>query len=124
VAQASHPDLLTEDTWKQHHNPHYRSEVRDPLTLLASEAMSSRLLELRQQFHYVLVQVPPLSGNPQTLLLGKLADGVVMILEAHSTRREAACRAKQDLDAAKVHLLGAVLNNLTFPIPDALYARL
>jgi Mrp family chromosome partitioning ATPase len=49
---------------------------------------------------------------------------VVVVVGAHSTRRETARKAKESLDAAHVHLLGTVLNNRTFPIPEALYRRL
>jgi Mrp family chromosome partitioning ATPase len=53
-----------------------------------------------------------------------LADGVVLVLEANSTRRVTAKKAKQALEAANVRILGTVLNNRTFPIPEGLYRRL
>jgi protein-tyrosine kinase len=53
-----------------------------------------------------------------------MADGVILILEAHATRRESARRAKESLQAAGVKILGAVLNKRTYPIPEALYKRL
>jgi capsular exopolysaccharide synthesis family protein len=96
----------------------------DWAALLASQRMAVRLRELRTQFDYVLVQAPPLGGFSHPIMLGQLADGVVMIVEANSTRRETAKRAKEQLDRAKVKLLGAVLNNRTFPIPEAIYSRL
>jgi len=40
------------------------------------------------------------------------------------TRRETARTAKEDLTAANVKILGAVLNNHTFSIPENLYKRL
>jgi Mrp family chromosome partitioning ATPase len=58
------------------------------------------------------------------LLLGQIADGVILILESMVTRREAARTAKEDLAAANVKILGAVLNNHTFSIPENLYKRL
>ena len=36
----------------------------------------------------------------------------------------AALKAKETLDAANVRLLGTVLHNLTFPIPEQLYPKL
>jgi Mrp family chromosome partitioning ATPase len=58
------------------------------------------------------------------MLLSRWTDGVVLVLEANATRRDAARRVKEILDAAKVSVLGVVLNNRTFPIPDVLYRRL
>jgi Mrp family chromosome partitioning ATPase len=58
------------------------------------------------------------------MLLSRWTDGVVLVLEANATRRDAARRVKEILDAANVSVLGVVLNNRTFPIPDVLYRRL
>jgi Mrp family chromosome partitioning ATPase len=56
--------------------------------------------------------------------LGGFTDGVVLVLKAHSSRRETARSAVHDLAAANVRTLGAVLNQRTFPIPEKLYRRL
>jgi Mrp family chromosome partitioning ATPase len=57
------------------------------------------------------------------MALGKLADGFVLVLEANSTRREAAMRVTESLSQAQIRVLGAVLNKRTFPIPESLYRR-
>jgi len=58
------------------------------------------------------------------MLLARLLDGVVLVLEANSTRREAALQVTESLKTTKIVILGAVLNNRTFPIPEAVYKRL
>jgi len=45
-------------------------------------------------------------------------------LQANTTRRETARKVKQEMEAASVRLLGAVLNERTFPIPESIYSRL
>jgi capsular exopolysaccharide synthesis family protein len=97
------------------------SRTTDPHTLLTSNRLQSRLAELRAEFDYVLLDGPPLNLYADATLLGRLAEGAVLVLQANSTRREAARKAKESLGSAKVHLLGAVLNKRTFPIPGALY---
>jgi Mrp family chromosome partitioning ATPase len=86
-----------------------------------AEQICSRLLDLRKEFGYLLVDAPPLGIDIMTWLLGQVADGVVLVLEANATRRATARRAKENLEAANVPLLGTVLNNRTFPIPEKLY---
>lgn len=86
-----------------------------------SDAWPSGLNELRRAFTYVLIAAPPVSSNPDTVLLGKSADGVILVLESQLTRRETARAIKQSLVEANVQLLGAVLNNHAYPIPDRLY---
>jgi succinoglycan biosynthesis transport protein ExoP len=92
--------------------------------VLNSERMKSRLADLRREFEFVLIDAPPLSDYSDAVGLGQLTDGLVLVLEANSTRREAALRITENLNAAHVQILGAVLNKRTFPIPGPLYSRL
>jgi Mrp family chromosome partitioning ATPase len=56
--------------------------------------------------------------------LGQVADAAILVIEANSTRRLTARNAKETFDAAGVRLLGTVLHNRSFPIPEKLYRRL
>jgi Mrp family chromosome partitioning ATPase len=47
-----------------------------------------------------------------------------VVLQANATRRETARKLKLDMQSSNVRLLGAVLNDRTFPIPDSIYSRL
>ena len=90
----------------------------------AHDRLRSRITELRGQFKYVVIHSSPLDLDSASILLSRWTDGVVMVVEADTTRRETARRMKQDLEAANVRILGVVLNNRTFSIPEALYRRL
>jgi Mrp family chromosome partitioning ATPase len=83
-----------------------------------------RVAELREEFNYVLISAPPLTRETAATLLGHLADGIVLIVEANQTRRESVRQAKEHLETAQVQLLGAVLDQRTFPIPEFLYRKL
>jgi len=96
----------------------------DSLNLLNGERMKERLAELRQVFDYLVIDAPPLNAYADAMALGRLVDGIVVVLEANETRRESALRVTESLRASKIPVLGAVLNNRTFPIPSALYKRL
>jgi Mrp family chromosome partitioning ATPase len=86
--------------------------------------MRLRLLELGETFDYVLIDAAALNACNDAVVLGGLSDGVVLTLKANSSRRETARKAVQQLQTANVRTLGAVLNERTFPIPEALYKRL
>src|SRR5207249_3789656 len=88
------------------------------------ERLRSRVPELRKEFSYILIDAPPINSHADATLLGGVTDGLVMILEANDTRRDAAVRAKETLQAGGIPLLGAVLNKRTFPIPEKLYRKL
>jgi Mrp family chromosome partitioning ATPase len=70
------------------------------------------------------MDTPPMSSYSDAALLGQLTDGVILVIDSASTRREPARIAKENLEAAKIPVLGAVLNRRTYPIPEALYRRL
>jgi capsular exopolysaccharide synthesis family protein len=93
-------------------------------SLLATERMRLRLSELRAEFDYVLLDVAALTDANDAMLLGASADGVVMVLKANTSRRESARKAMQDLETAKARVLGAVLNQRTFPIPQSIYDKI
>lgn len=92
--------------------------------LLNSEFMKIRMAELRKEFDYVLIDSPALNAYADGVAVGHLADGLVLVLEANATRREAAIRVTENLRDAQIRILGAVLNKRTFPIPTSLYRRL
>ena len=92
--------------------------------LLTSDRMRLRLAELGRAFDYVLMDAPSLNSSDQGIILGSSCDGVVLVLKANSSRRESARQALQQFQAANVPVLGAVLNQRTFPIPEKIYKLL
>lgn len=100
------------------------SATEDGQAAVSSDRMRQRLAELKAEFDYVLVDTPSISSSNDAAVLGATMDGLVMVLKANSSRRESAKTAIQDLRAAKVRVLGAVLNQRTFPIPQSIYEKL
>ena len=86
--------------------------------------VTERLTELRNVFSYVLIDVPPVIAYADGMQVAQLADGVVLVLASNASRKEAARRAKESLEFARVRILGAVLNKRTFPTPEFLYSRI
>ncbi|HWW13841.1 MAG TPA: CpsD/CapB family tyrosine-protein kinase [Candidatus Dormibacteraeota bacterium] len=100
------------------------SAVENWQTLMASRQMQTRMTELRKEFDHVLVDIPPVNLFAEGIMLGKMSDGLILVLKAHSSRREVAQKVVKELKAARVRLLGAILNDRRFPIPKAIYQRL
>ena len=88
------------------------------------ERMHQRLTELRAEFDYVLLDAAPLNCSNLAMLLGSWCEGMVLVLKANSSNRNAARKLVQELQAAKTNVLGAVLNQRTFPIPESIYRKL
>jgi capsular exopolysaccharide synthesis family protein len=100
------------------------SLASDSTSLLHSERVKSRLAELRGEFDFILIDSPALSQYADAVSLGQLADGMIFVLEANSTRRESAVKVMENLRASNVQVLGAVLNKREYPIPDSVYHKL
>jgi hypothetical protein len=84
----------------------------------------SFLADLRREFEYCVIQGPAVGTSSDAALLGQLTDGIILVLGAHSTRKAAARKTKEVLQGAESRILGTVLSERTFPIPERLYRRL
>lgn len=92
-------------------------------TLVAAK-LRTRLAELRNEFDFVLIDTPALDSCSDAILLGQQTDGIVLVVDSRSTRRETALNAKRNIEAAQIPMLGAVLNRRAFPIPEAIYRNI
>ncbi len=92
--------------------------------LVSSMSLNGYLAKLRREFEYSIIEGPPARESSEAGVLGRSADGIILVLEAHRTRRVAARKIKETLDAADVRLLGMVLTGRRFPIPEGIYRRL
>lgn len=92
--------------------------------LLASEELRIRVAELRSEFDNVLIDSPPVNLYADACGIGKVCDGMILVLQSNSTRREAARKAKEMIEIAQIRLLGAVLNKRRFPVPAGIYGKL
>ncbi|MBI2213548.1 MAG: polysaccharide biosynthesis tyrosine autokinase [Acidobacteria bacterium] len=84
----------------------------NPSGLLASKAMSALLRIARDKFDHIIIDTPPVSPISDALILGSLADGVVLCVKAGKTPRDLVARVRDDIYRANVRILGVLLNNL------------
>jgi Mrp family chromosome partitioning ATPase len=82
------------------------------------------LAELQNDFEYVVIHGPVAGASSESALLGQLADGIILVLEAHNTRRATARKIKETLESTQSRILGTVLSERTFPVPERIYRRL
>jgi Mrp family chromosome partitioning ATPase len=85
--------------------------------------LRTRLSELRRQFDYSLIHAP-VATSMQSVALAQIADGVILVVEARRTRRAVALKTLDTLKTAKVVVLGTILADRAFPIPEKIYRRL
>jgi Mrp family chromosome partitioning ATPase len=78
-------------------------------------------LEAQQRLHdYLLLDAPPLLHFAEGTLMARLSDGVVIVVRAEVTRRDALLRAREQLTKAGAHVIGVVMNRVKDPVPPFL----
>lgn len=82
----------------------------------------SRLRELTTEFDFSILWCSPISWL--AVSIGQACDGLVLVLTANKTRRLVAVQIKDQLSKAQVPLLGTVLAERRFPVPQGLYRSL
>jgi hypothetical protein len=82
------------------------------------------LAELRKNFEYAVIQGSSAGASSESGFLGQLADGIILVVEADSTRKATARKIKEMLEATQSRILGTVLSQRTFPVPEKIYRRL
>lgn len=85
--------------------------VANPVALLSTKRLTEALAELRAQADYVLCDAPPVLAVTDAALWASVVDGVVLLVNAGSTKRDHAQRAKGVLEKVRARLIGAVLLN-------------
>jgi Mrp family chromosome partitioning ATPase len=80
--------------------------------MLGSQAMRNLLEELRAKFEVILFDSPPVLAVTDAAVLGAQIDGVILVISAAETTRNAENRAKTLLNNVRAQILGSVLNNV------------
>jgi capsular exopolysaccharide synthesis family protein len=82
-----------------------------PSNLFYSPRMSRLLRRLRMEFDMILIDAPPMIHLADARVLGRLADGVILVVRAGQTTTESALLATQRFAEDGTRVLGTVLNS-------------
>lgn len=84
----------------------------NPSELLSTPQMAEFLRQVRQRYDIVLFDAPPVLPVTDAAILGSQVDGVILVYQAGKVGRLALKRAKIQLESARAHVWGVVLNDL------------
>lgn len=83
----------------------------NPSEIIGSTAMVSLLQSLSDMYDYVLIDTPPVSVVTDAAILSRFVDGVLLVIRAGETTKQAFNLCKKNLEDVNAHILGAVLND-------------
>jgi tyrosine-protein kinase Etk/Wzc len=90
----------------------------NPSELLGSARTHALIDEISKKYDIVILDTPPVHVAGDALILGTIADGVILVLRAGNTERGAAQHAMQRLTNVGARVVGAVLNDPDRKVPQ------
>jgi capsular exopolysaccharide synthesis family protein len=87
------------------------SGTEEPGSLLYSPRLRPLLDRLIKEFDVVLMDTPPVLHLADARILAGVTDGVILVLRARSTDREAAMNARDLFHHDQVRIMGTILND-------------
>ncbi len=76
---------------------------------LLEKGMPDLLEQLKERFDYVILDAPPVSLVTDAAILGRIADGAILVVRSRYAPRETVKLAKQKLTSVGVKIFGVVL---------------
>jgi len=89
----------------------------NPSELLHTDRFGQVLAQIGKLYDRIILDSPPTSAVTDPAVLGNLADGVILVVKAGETTRDAATHARRQLATAKARLVGVVVNLIDFSNP-------
>ena len=84
----------------------------NPSELLGSERMQNILQRAKGEYDYVLIDTPPVLPVADSLVLCRMVDGLIMVIDSGEVKVEMAREVKHQLVHAGANILGVVLNKV------------
>ncbi len=96
----------------------------NPAELLASDAMKKFISDMKSKFEFVLIDTPPIIPVTDSGIIGAQTEGVFMVIQAGRTQRGIVKRAEELLTQSHSKILGHVLTNIEYHLPEYIYRYL
>ena len=84
----------------------------NPSEMLSSRAMTAFIKEMKKEFKYIILDTPPLQAVTDAQVLSTKADGVLLVVRAGSTKRDAVLNSVDLIKKVKGKVIGTVLNGV------------
>lgn len=84
----------------------------NPVTLLKSQAMTNLIKQASENYDYVVIDAPPILMAADALILGKLANGILMVSRPEVVDANSLVKTKDLLEKSGQNALGLVINGV------------
>jgi capsular exopolysaccharide synthesis family protein len=84
--------------------------IPNPIRLLNSDKFSELIARLKEEYDFVIVDMPPVNLVIDGAIVAAKCDGVALVVQANATHFRMVTAAKHQLDKAGANILGVILN--------------
>ena len=84
----------------------------NPSEMLASRAMTAFIKEMKEEFKYIILDTPPLQAVTDAQVLSTKADGILLVVKAGSTKKDAVLNSVDLIEKVHGKVIGVVLNGV------------
>ena len=84
----------------------------NPSEMLSSRAMTAFIKEMKKEFKYIILDTPPLQAVTDAQVLSTKADGVLLVVRAGSTKKDAVLNSVDLIEKVHGKIIGTVLNGV------------
>lgn len=95
----------------------------NPLEMLSSNSFKNTLELMKKDFDYILIDSAPLIPVSDGVVLGKLADAILLVLKAGSTSHHVSETALKRFTAANLKPVGVILSQLDYRSSHYYYGK-
>lgn len=88
------------------------SKTPYPVKILESEKLADLIAYLRERYEYIILDTPPVTSVVDPIIISKLSDGVLFVVEADRTKKSIIKESIQQLENVNVNLIGLVLQSV------------
>lgn len=89
----------------------------NPAELLQTEKFAALARALADRYDRVIFDSPPVLAVTDAAVLSRVVDGVVLVMRAGRTTRDAALRARRAIQKVKASIVGGILNDVNLKNP-------
>lgn len=89
--------------------------------LLSNGNMEKLLTVLKEKFDYIIIDTPPAAGAIDIQIVGKMADGVLLVVRNDAVRLSVVKSVVKQLERNGIRIIGAVLNGVKNSDKDYYY---
>lgn len=89
------------------------AKALNPSELLGSTRMDQLIGELREEFDFIIFDMPPVATVTDAQIMASKTDGTMLVVRENVTRKDSLQKARELLTMVNANVLGAVYNGST-----------